>query len=108
MSSETTTAPADIRIDDLANPRLTPTINAAREGAPDAPDTMSVQEVLDQASAMTGGLTDFGEDTGFRERLAVALKSLQDDAGLTRGGRVNLLQVAVRSMANRLRIEDLV
>jgi len=63
--------------------------------------------VLARAKAETC-LADFGEDTGFRERLKVILAALYEDEGLTRGGRVFVLQQAVRAMANRLRIEDLV
>ena len=102
------TAPNDIVIDDLADPRITPAIAAAREGPADFPADIDVDGILARASAMTGGLTDFGEDTGFRERLAVVVQSLAEDEGLTRGGRITILDHAVRVMANRLRIEELV
>jgi hypothetical protein len=102
------TAPNDILIDDLADPRITPAIAAAREGPADFPADIDVDGVLARASELTGGLTDFGEDTGFRERLAVVIQSLAEDEGLTRGGRITILDHAVRVMANRLRIEDLV
>ena len=102
------TAPNDIVIDDLADPRITPAIAAAREGPADFPADIDVDCILARASAMTGGLTDFGEDTGFRERLAVVVQSLAEDEGLTRGGRITILDHAVRVMANRLRIEELV
>ena len=102
------TAPNDIVIDDLADPRITPAIAAAREGPADFPADIDVDGVLARASAMTGGLTDLGEDTGFRERLAVVIQSLAEDEGLTRGGRITILDHAVRVMANRLRIEELV
>ncbi|WP_150294126.1 sulfotransferase family protein [Sphingobium estronivorans] len=101
-------APQDIIIDDMAQPRLTPAIIAAREGPADFDENMGVDEILSRASAMTGGLSDFGEDTGFRERLAVVLQSLAEDEGLTRGGRITIIDHAIRVMANRLRIEDLV
>lgn len=101
-------APNDIVIDDLAEPRLTPAIIAAREGPADFDENMGVEDVLARAVEMTGGLDDFGEDTGFRERLAVVLQSLAEDRGLTRGGRIVIVDHAIRVMANRLRIEDLV
>lgn len=101
-------APQDIIIDDLAQPRLTPDIIAARQGPMDFDENMGVEEILARASALTGGLSDFGEDTGFRERLAVVLQSLAEDEGLTRGGRITIIDHAIRVMANRLRIEDLV
>jgi hypothetical protein len=68
---------------------------------------MSADDVLARACA-EAGLDDFGEDTGFRDRLGVILDALYADAGLTRGGQVFVLGQTVRAMANRLRIEDLV
>lgn len=97
--------PQDIRITDLADPVLTPQIIAARRGPADLPDTLSVEQVLERASRATGGLTNFGADD-FKERLAVMLRSWEEDSGLTRGGHLTLLQHAIRVMANRLRIED--
>lgn len=99
--------PDDIVIDDLADPLITPALAAAREGPTDVPDVMNADEVLEGARAATG-LDDFGEDTGFRRRLAVYLQAIEEDRGLTRGGRVYVAQHAVRVMANRLRIEALV
>lgn len=99
---------ADIIIDDIADPVLTPALTAARQGPADFPDRLNADQVLERAISMTGGLDDFGDDTGFRERLAVMLQSLDEDVGLTRGGRITILQHAVRVMANRLRIEALV
>ncbi|WP_313801536.1 sulfotransferase [Sphingobium sp.] len=101
-------APRDIIIDDLAQPRLTPAIVAARWGPADFDADMDVGGILSRASALTGGLSDFGEDSGVRERLAVVLQSLAEDEGLTRGGRITIISHAIRVMANRLRIEDLV
>lgn len=99
---------SDIIIDDIADPVLTPGLLAARQGPADFPDRLNADQVLDRAISMTGGYDDFGDDTGFRERLAVMLQSLDEDVGLTRGGRITILQHAVRVMANRLRIEALV
>ena len=45
----------DIRIDDMAEPVITPTISAAREGRANAPDRMTVDEVLARATAAAGG-----------------------------------------------------
>lgn len=99
--------PAIIRIDDMADPAISPELAAARHGPADWPASMTAGQVLDRAMAETG-LSDFGPETGFRDRLAVILQALDEDAGLTRGGRITILQGAVRVMANRLRIEDLV
>lgn len=98
----------DIRIDDLAEPRLNPAIEAARAGPAGFDEDMTVDQLLGKAVDLTGGLDDFGEETGFRERLAIVLQSLAEDRGLTRGGRVTIIDHAIRVMANRLRIEDLV
>ena len=99
--------PALIRIDDMADPVISPELSAARQGPPDWPASMTAQQVLERAMAETR-LADFGPETGFRERLAIILQALDEDTGLTRGGRITILQGAVRVMANRLRIEDLV
>lgn len=100
-------APKDIIITDLADPVLTPEIIAARHGPQNFPDSLSVDEVLERASEMAGGLTDFGPED-FKERLQITLQAWEEDEGLTRGGRINLIQHAIRVMANRLRIEDIV
>ena len=100
--------PGDIAIDDIAHPAISPAIAAARQGPSDFPYRLGADEILARAIDMAGGLANFGGDGGFRERLAVTLRSLDEDDGLTRGGRIFILQSAVRVMANRLRIEDLV
>lgn len=99
--------PRLIHIDDMADPVVTPELAAWREGPDDFPCPMTADQVLARAMAETG-LDDFGEDTGFRTRLGVILDVLYEDEGLTRGGRVFVLQQAVRAMANRLRVEDLI
>ena len=58
-------APQDIIIDDLAHPRLTPAIIAARQGPADFDENMTVEDILARAVEITGGLDDFGEDSGF-------------------------------------------
>ncbi len=108
MSDIKTANPRDIHIDDMANPVVTPAIAAARQGSEDGADDLSVDEVLQRAIASTGGLIDFGEDQSFRERMDVILQAWREDEGLTRGGRIGLIDHMVRVMANRLRIEDIV
>lgn len=108
MSEAELREPQEIRIDDMADPVVTPAIRAARNGPPNEPDRMTVDEVLARAVADADGLDDFGEDQSFRERMAVTLQAWEEDAGLTRGGRITLLNHLVRVMVNRLRIEDLV
>jgi hypothetical protein len=106
-------APDEIRIDDLARPRLTPEQKAAiaaaagaertARGEPRAPRS-SVDQVLEAARQATG-LSDFGADD-FRERLAIWLQCVDEDRGLTALGRANLHGDFVRLAANRLRVED--
>jgi hypothetical protein len=106
--SEAHGKPADILIEDMADPVVTPMIAAARRGPDDFPDHLTVEQLLSRASAMAGGLDDFGADQSFRDRLAVVLQAWDEDVGFTRGGRITLLQQAVRAMANRLKIEEVV
>jgi hypothetical protein len=99
-----------IRITDMADPVLSPGLIAARAGPADWPDRMTAQQVIERARAETG-LHAFGEDgaggsAGLFERLRVTLQSLDEDSGLTRGGRITILANAVRAMANRLRVDD--
>ncbi|WP_016747012.1 sulfotransferase family protein [Rhizorhabdus wittichii] len=93
----------DIRIDDLAEPRLTEGQRAAIDAAP--PVTMTVEAVLGAARAATG-LSDFGADD-FRERLAIWLASYDEDRDLGALGRATLFGECVRYASARLRIEDL-
>lgn len=97
----------DIIIDDMAEPRTNAAIDAARAGSADFDDSIDADGILRAARAQTG-LDDFGEEERLRERLTVLVQSLREDQGLTRGGRITILDHAIRVMANRLRIEDLV
>ena len=108
MSETMLPEPQEIHINDMADPVITPMLAAARQGPADRPDHMTVYEVLAKAIADSGGLHDFGEDQSFRERMAVMLQAWDEDEGLTRGGRITLLDHLVRVMVNRLRIEDIV
>ena len=100
----------DIVIADMADPVLTPGLIAARAGPADAADFLTAGQVIDRAMAETG-LSRIDEEDGapgLFERLSVTLQSLYEDAGLTRGGRITIIDNAVRAIANRLRVDDLV
>ncbi|SFR90572.1 sulfotransferase family protein [Sphingomonas jatrophae] len=97
----------DILIDDLADPRITPAIAAAREGPAAFDAEIDADGILAAARAATA-LSDFGDEGPLRHRLNVLVQALREDEGLTRGGRITILDHAIRVMANRLRIEDLV
>ena len=96
---------SDIRIADLANPRLTPTQVAAIEYAETQPVRFDVETILAAARAKCG-LGDFGRDD-FRARLATQCRSIEEDAELNALGRLGVFANLVRYAENRLRFEDL-
>ena len=96
----------EIRIDDLARPRLDDAQRAAIEAAGRGTFPLREDAVLEAARRQTG-FDDFGDD-GFRERLRVWLAAADDDADLNALGRATVFGNAVRVLANRLRVEDLV
>lgn len=100
----------DIVISDMADPVLTPALIAARAGLPDFPDFLSAEQVVERAMAETGLSRIDDEDgaPGLFERLSITLQSLYEDNGLTRGGRITIIGNAIRAIANRLRVDDLV
>jgi hypothetical protein len=94
---------AIIRIDDLAQPRLTEMQRATIASAP--PISFTESAVLEAASAATS-LDDFGPDD-FRERLGIWLQSFEEDTGLGPLGRATLFGECVRYASTRLRAQDL-
>ncbi|HVT34103.1 MAG TPA: sulfotransferase, partial [Nevskiaceae bacterium] len=62
-------------------------------------------QLLQNASAAAGGLSDFGDDS-FREGLAVLCDSLSREAGLSEMGVAILQQKITGQLANRLYVED--
>jgi hypothetical protein len=97
--------PDEIRIDDLADPVLTPLQKKVLEGVSGIAVSFTENAILEEARKQTG-LDDFGEGD-FRERLSVWLESLEEDAGLGPVGRIGAFRDCVRYAANRLRLEDL-
>ena len=100
--------PAAVRIDDFADPQFSPevrTMLAAIEPLADQVD-LTPAALMDLARAETG-LSDFGPDD-FVERLDVYCTSLREEAGLSRLGVFNNQQQIVKSLKNRLLVEDLV
>ena len=95
----------DIRILDLANPVLGEDQKAAIAWAGSREYVFDVETVTSLASARSG-LDDFGA-SDFRERLAVWLAAVEEDAGLNPLGRMLVHDHAVRVLTNRLRLEDL-
>lgn len=98
-------APDDIRIDDLASPVLTDIQKLAVEYMEGQSVELSEEAVLNAACDETG-LSDFG-NTDFRARLAVWLESVREDTELNGFGRRVVFGNAVRYLSNRLLFEDL-
>lgn len=94
-----------IRIDDLAEPRLTAAQEAALAYGESRPVVLSVDAVLAAAVEATG-LDDFGPDD-FRERLHLWLSEMDADDERTALGRMSMFGDCVRHAVNRLRIHDL-
>jgi Sulfotransferase family len=94
-----------IRIDDLAEPRLSDMQRAAIDYGESRRVEMSVDAVLAAAVKRTG-LDDFGDD-GYRDRLGLWLDEMDADEDRTGLGRLVMFRNVVRYAANRLRIHDL-
>jgi hypothetical protein len=85
-----------IRIGDLANPVLTPALEAVIAGTPAV--RMDIDAVLAAARAATG-LQDFGPED-FRERLGVWLAAFDEDTGLGPVGRAACSVIAYATRAH--------
>ena len=95
----------EIRIDDLAEPVLTPIQQGARDALAGVTIDISSESILTEAVDQTG-LSHFGEES-FRERLEVQVESVNEDANLGPAGRMGVRRDLVRYASNRLRFEDL-
>jgi hypothetical protein len=93
-----------IRIDDLAQPRLTDAQRAALEYGETLSVDFSEDAILNVARAQTG-LDDFGSDD-FRERLAILREDWGSDSELYGLNRIVLQSYLIRYAANRLLIRD--
>lgn len=71
------------------------------------PPELSVENLLECASAAAGGLRNFGSDN-YREALAVLLKALDREARLSPQGQQMLRDKLVAQLVNRLVMEDYV
>lgn len=99
--------PADVRIDDLAEPRFSAeaeeiisAMSAMAAGCPLEP------EVLMELAVQSSGLDHFGDDS-FREPLEVLCRSLREEAGLSDYGQTAWHVQLVGLLEQRLRLEDL-
>jgi len=95
-----------LRISDLAHPVLTPLQEQTVAYANANPVRLEPEAVLSAAKEATG-LSDFG-DEGFRPRLALWLRSCDEDEGLSAVGRMGIFTQAVNYATARLYLEDLI
>ena len=98
--------PDRIRIDDLRSPVLNDVQREALARAERSPVTLTVDTVLGEAVAATGGLSDFGPED-FRERLQIWLTDIEADSDMTAFGRAAVFRTCVRFATTRLLVEDL-
>ena len=94
----------DIRIDDLAQPRLNEAQRSALAWGETQPVQLNVEAVLAAARARTG-LADFGPQD-FRERLGLLCAEWDADRALTAMHRAVLFGYLARYASNRLLIQD--
>ena len=97
--------PGEIRIADLASPRLDDVQRLAVRFGEEHPVDLSERAVLDAARERTG-LDDFGPDD-FRARMNLWLDDVNGDANRSGLGRRMVFDYCVRYAANRQRIFDL-
>lgn len=96
----------EIHIDDLAEPMLNEVQRQALQWADTVTADFSESSILDEASGLAGGLSDFGPDD-FRVRLGVLREEWDGDPELTNLARITLRGYLVRYAANRLLIRDM-
>jgi len=94
----------DIRIDDLAQPRLSDAQQAALAYGDSLTIELSVDSILGEARKKTG-LDDFGPND-FLERLGLLLDEWSHDEGLTNIGRLTLRNKLLQHVTSRLLIHD--
>jgi hypothetical protein len=99
--------PPDLRIDDLAAPRLPPELLASRPVIEESARALVLEvDALCEQAARETGLDDFGEAI-YREPLTVLLEALDRDPGLSPLGRVSTHAQLLQFLKNRLLFEDL-
>jgi hypothetical protein len=102
------TRPPAIRIDDLSSPRFPDTVVDLLEAGAAIGATIELTPDVLRAQAMEQtGLSDFGDDPTYDERLEVLSTALRDEAGLSRFGRVTTSTQLVQLLKNRLLLTDL-
>lgn len=93
---------AELRFDDLLNPKLTPVQQQMMDFAERNPVDYSVDAVLAAARDLTGW-NDPGPDNGWAERLQVWI-DVAHEPNLTVVARMSMLTLSTTFLANRMRI----
>ncbi len=103
----TTTRPAPVTIDDLADPRFPAEAVPIREAMAEMGASIVIEpDALREAAIAQTGLDDFG-DRAYEERLDVLCKALREEAGLSAAGKTTTFTQLAQLLANRLLIQDL-
>ena len=96
-------SPPSVKIPDLSEPQLPEALRSMMEQMSAAPLDFSVEGVL-AAACERVKLDDFGADD-FRQRLALIIDGMKEDADLSAFGRLTNFNILTRYAANRLLIE---
>jgi hypothetical protein len=78
----------------------------AAAGGPGALVSLNAEALLAQAADSTG-LSDFGDDTGWREHYAVLVDALERESSLHLAGRLLARSELLRTLRNRLQLAEL-
>ncbi len=99
--------PADLQIDDLAQPQFDPAPQAMMDAVVEAsgPVVFTTEALLGSATEQTG-LDDFGSEQ-FRPPLDALLESVQEDVRLSPFGRFSYFTMLLQCAKNRLQTQDL-
>jgi hypothetical protein len=101
-------APADIRIDDLAHPRMPEGFgDYVKSLAPVAEALVFEPAAILDAACRKTGLDDFGP-TGWERGLEAALRGLREGPALSPLGRITAHGALQQFLENRLRLEALI
>ncbi len=98
--------PADIRIEDLTQPVLTPMQKGIREALDKLELDLTAEGILEEARQKTG-LDDFGPDD-FMERLEIWMQSIREDDSSNGVGKFTCRSDTLRYAMTRLRLQDFI
>jgi len=101
-----------VRIDDLAEPGWTDDARPYVDGLSAYGDQLGLDALTPDrvrgAAADQTGLSAWGDDSGFAERLELLCRALRDEAGLSALGLAMTYESLVQTLRERLLVEDLI